>query len=645
MATWTDRIRLIFDVDGAPGETAFRRISKSINEVDGGFAKMKAGGKALFGELNKMGSAFALAGGAALINFAIQGAAKFQALAKEAINLGKATGLSTEQASRWIAVADDLGVEAESLTTTFGKIAKTIDGEAWAKYGISTRDANGVIRDTNEILLDALDLLGKTTNGAERARIGNELFGKSFSALAPLIGQTRQEYEAMLAAVPEGEVITPEEAAKAEELRLAMDALGDAVNNISLAFGQVVAAGAPLIDVLTKAVDITTWGVRNIGEQSGEMAGVLTEFSQAAKKSGGSVAELARDWNSFYVGVFNASAIGDKLANMNDEFWNTEKAFNELLGSNKEVAGQTLEMFELWVSGAERGVSGMQDLADQYGLNRDNLNQLRQSYVDAGGASEAYRRAQEEQAKASEEAAQAAWAQYDAVSALANSQLGLRGAVRNLQDAQDELATAEDDSTTSKDEYAEAQDRVLESMLRVAQAASDQAKKQAELEGSTYSARDAADEQIKALEFLRDTLGPTDPLRAQLQAYIDQLNTVPREIRTNAVIGFGTAEFNNLAAMYGQRIPRAFGGPVSAGNAYRVNEFGPEVYTDANGRTYMLPGSNGTVTPVAGGGMVGGAGTTVNVTVNVPPTANPVETGRYVADALRAFYRNGGEPV
>ena len=42
--------------------------------------------------------------------------------------------------------------------------------------------------------------------------------------------------------------------------------------------------------------------------------------------------------------------------------------------------------------------------------------------------------------------------------------------------------------------------------------------------------------------------------------------------------------------------------------------------------------------------IVGGGSQQVNVTLNVyvPPTANPAETGRAVADSLRSFFRAGG---
>lgn len=55
---------------------------------------------------------------------------------------------------------------------------------------------------------------------------------------------------------------------------------------------------------------------------------------------------------------------------------------------------------------------------------------------------------------------------------------------------------------------------------------------------------------------------------------------------------------------------RQYGGPVTSGSLYRVNEGGrPEMFTAANGAQYMLPTANGNVTPAGAGG--GGQAPTV----------------------------------
>ncbi|MEQ1872971.1 MAG: hypothetical protein ABL953_04525 [Ilumatobacteraceae bacterium] len=251
---FNEKIKVLIDVDASKGNTGLRGFRNSVSQANGAVGKFKAGASSAFATLKANAGAFAMAAGAALIGFAIKAVHAFEKTAKAAVDLGKKTGLATEQASRWIAVGDDFEVSADSLAGALGKVVKTLDSGAWKKYGIATRDASGEARSTNDIFLDALDVLNKTTNATERARIGNELFGKGYAAIAPLVGKTRAEYETMLGAVEKGQVITDKEAAKAERMRKAEDALGDALAEVTLAFGEFVAGIAPVIETTAEAV-------------------------------------------------------------------------------------------------------------------------------------------------------------------------------------------------------------------------------------------------------------------------------------------------------------------------------------------------------------------------------------------------------
>ena len=69
-------------------------------------------------------------------------------------------------------------------------------------------------------------------------------------------------------------------------------------------------------------------------------------------------------------------------------------------------------------------------------------------------------------------------------------------------------------------------------------------------------------------------------------------------------------------------IPKlAAGGIVNVPTLALIGEAGPEA-----------------VVPLGAGGI----GSTVNLTIQIPPTANPAETGRAVADVLRSYFRAGG---
>jgi hypothetical protein len=260
-----NRVTTIFDLDDKGIVSGLKNIRRDVAQTDGFMNKLKVGAKGLGDTLKQNAGPAALAAGAAFVAFGVKAVGAFTDTAKAAIDMSAATGLAVEDASRWIAVGDDFGVSAEQMAAGVGKITKSLDSEKWAEYGIATRDAAGNARDANTILLDTFDMLGRVTNETERARIGAELFGKGYANLAPLIGKTRVEYEDMLGAVEKGQVITAKEAEKAERMRKAEDALSDAVSEVTLAFGEMVAELAPAIEEMADGVAKVTELTDKIG--------------------------------------------------------------------------------------------------------------------------------------------------------------------------------------------------------------------------------------------------------------------------------------------------------------------------------------------------------------------------------------------
>lgn len=84
-------------------------------------------------------------------------------------------------------------------------------------------------------------------------------------------------------------------------------------------------------------------------------------------------------------------------------------------------------------------------------------------------------------------------------------------------------------------------------------------------------------------------------------------NAIPAQAGITATIG--TTKALSLAG------GRQYGGPVSAGGMYRINENGaPEIYQAANGRQYMMPNSRGEV--ISNRDATSGGGAQVSVIVN-----------------------------
>lgn len=255
MAGFVERISVIIDSKLEGG--GFKGFKAAVAEADTLGGKFKAGWKNVSSQVQANAGTLAATAGAALLAFGMKASQAFQGVAKAAVDMGKATGLSTEQASRWIAVADDYQVSASTLTTALVKVGKSLDSASFEKYGIATRDAAGNAREANDIFLDVLEVLNNTAP-AERAKVGTDLLGKGYKELAPLIGKTRDQYQDMLSTVEAGQVITEKEAKKAERLRLAEDALKDALNEATLAVGGFVAEMAPMIESVTEGINVVS---------------------------------------------------------------------------------------------------------------------------------------------------------------------------------------------------------------------------------------------------------------------------------------------------------------------------------------------------------------------------------------------------
>ena len=115
-----------------------------------------------------------------------QGAAQF---ADDMATMSVVTGVSTERLQEFEYMAGLIDVD---LTTIAGAMSKTTKqmaagSDAFDTLGVSIRDANGELRDNEDVFYEAIDALGKIQNETERDALAMELFGKSAQDLNPLI--------------------------------------------------------------------------------------------------------------------------------------------------------------------------------------------------------------------------------------------------------------------------------------------------------------------------------------------------------------------------------------------------------------------------------------------------------------------------
>lgn len=128
----------------------------------------------------------------ALISLTIESAA----YADEILTQSTVTGLSTEALQEYQYAAELVDVSLDTLISSQTKMIKSMDAarrgskeqaEAFDKLGISVQNADGTLRDAQDVFGDAIDALGAISNETERDAIAMTIFGRSARDLNPLI--------------------------------------------------------------------------------------------------------------------------------------------------------------------------------------------------------------------------------------------------------------------------------------------------------------------------------------------------------------------------------------------------------------------------------------------------------------------------
>jgi len=553
--SFTNRINVIVDIATQNASKSLKSLRSDIANADGATGKFKVGMKGAGDFLKQNMAAGALAAGTALVAFGVKAVGAFTDTAKAAVDLGAATGLAVEDASRWIALGDDVEVTAEQLTTSIGRIAKELDNSKWAEYGIETRDAGGNARGTNDILLDTLDMLGRTTNETERARIGNDLFGRGYKNLAPLVGKTRDEYEGMLAAVEDGQVITGAEAKKAERMRLAQDALADALGDVTLAVGALVAEFAPAIEVIAKGVTI-------ISEAAGQSAATSDE-----------VERMVREFGNLPAPVDKVVAALQGLA---DEYGLADSA----LLTYAESAGLSTEVQTALKAAIEAAAAAAEVEAKAAAEASGELDHLGRTTEEATQAFESNERAAKDVQKAIEDYRDEIEELYDVQRSLIDAGYDYEESLRDVWDAL--VAVGEEPTDEHLRDTRDAIIGASEAFVG--------------MEGASLNSKEGTKLQIQELERLSKDLEPGSPLRTMIDEYIAALKRIPSSIVTK----IEAQGRNSRVGVTSTNIPQFDTGGVVPGPR------GAAQLVVAHGGETILPTHK---TGAAGGGVV-------NITVN-----------------------------
>ena len=312
-------------------ETAFGKFSREVGSAQGAMGKFQAISSSAFSAVKANAVAFATGAAAAIGTFVVKSVTSFQNLALEAGKFADATGLSTEQASRFIEVAGDIGVESAVVEKSIGFMNKTLGNTPglFEDLNVEIERTSSGATDVNGTFLNVIDRLNKIEDPAARAAAGTKLLGRSWTELSELVAMGSKDLSAALAEVADSKVITDEDKQNARDLRDEVDQLKDAwegfANNIGRTLLPALADAFEAVNKLIGAIDqlpggteaFFAGGYENANKFVGiveDLVGGLFDVGDETKTTYVVTEELKEAWIGGKEAMINARTEADQLS-------------------------------------------------------------------------------------------------------------------------------------------------------------------------------------------------------------------------------------------------------------------------------------------------------------------------------------------
>lgn len=418
-----------------------------------------------------LGAAALAAGVAVAAKTVQQGISDYVTLAGSVREFQRASGASAEDSSRFVAVLDDLGIDAGKASAAVFKLGKTVadnPGKLRA-LGIEVeRNADGSANLTGT-LLNVADAYAASSDQAERARIANAAFGKGGRELLPMLEQGRVGLERYFASAETGrQIMSQEDLDRAREFELAVDSLGDSLGGISRTIGE--AAIGPVSDFVAGLAAIVDWTQRAadraekfadrfswVGKAAGFVGRVATAGTGPVALLGEAVMDLGSNANDTAekereladattraaqaqsAAVAAAQARSDALANAGiaaaQAILTEERAAVSLQSAHLSVAQARLGVLRVSQAAAEQAVEQARNLRNAEETVASARERLADATADVAAAQKAYSQTVRGYGAASEEAASAQERLNDAMRAARGAHLDVAESFDRAEDA------------------------------------------------------------------------------------------------------------------------------------------------------------------------------------------------------------------
>lgn len=259
-------------------------VEDAGNQSDDSSKKFQALGGVVKGVAAGMAAAMAAVGativaiGNKLIDFTKQGAE----YADNVLTQSTVTGIATDKLQEYMYAAELVDVSIDTLTGSMAKQIKSMKSaqggsksmvEAYEKLGVEIMNADGTLRDSDEVYWEIIAALGAMENETERDALAMTILGKSAQELNPLIEAGADKMEELGKQAREaGYVLSDDLLAAYGNLDDQLQLLNNGATALKNALGTV------LLPILT---DLASDGV-----------GLLSEFTKGVQDANGDISKI-----------------------------------------------------------------------------------------------------------------------------------------------------------------------------------------------------------------------------------------------------------------------------------------------------------------------------------------------------------------
>ena len=200
----------------------------------------------------------------------------------------KKFGIDPSTYQQWQYASKFIDVEAETMGRSLAKVTKAIgkvaDGnegtiDSFDKLGVSVYNSNGTFRSSEDVFYDLVDAIGKVKDETEQDLLAQELFGKSFQEIEPLIDAGSEALKQYGEEAVNSNLVMDQETL--DRLNTANDSIDKLRETFAMALLPVAEALAPVIENIANwlADKLADPKVQELLERIGEALAEVLDYA------------------------------------------------------------------------------------------------------------------------------------------------------------------------------------------------------------------------------------------------------------------------------------------------------------------------------------------------------------------------------